>query len=177
MFPLLGTRRVARSSFLTLERTYRLTPGGGWTRRDVVRHPGSVIVVPWDGERFHFIRQFRAPVGRPVLEVPAGKLDVDGEALEDAALRELAEEMGLGAARLTHLHSALPSPGFTDEVSHIYLAEGLTPLGANPQGAEEAAAEHLALTVREVHDALGAGEIDDATTLVGLYAALARLQR
>lgn len=175
MFPLLGSRRVARTSFLTVERVYHLAPAGGWTRRDVVRHPGSVVVVPWDGARFHFILQFRVPVGRPVLEFPAGKLDVAGEPPTEAARRELAEEIGLAAGRLTLLHTVLPSPGFTDEVGHVYLAEDLSPVAADPQGSEEAAAETLALDAAEVARRLRGGEIEDATTLVGAYAALARL--
>jgi ADP-ribose pyrophosphatase len=175
MFPLLGSRRVARTSFLTVDRTYRLGPSGTWTRRDVVRHPGSVVVVPWDGVRFHFIRQFRAPVGHPVLEFPAGKLDVPGEAPARTAARELAEEMGLAAGRLTPLHTAYPSPGFTDELSHIYLAEDLSPVALDPQGLEEGAAERVALSAPDVRRLLRSGEIEDATTLIGAYAALARV--
>jgi ADP-ribose pyrophosphatase len=147
-FEPLGKRRVARTSFLTVERTYLLGPEGGWTARDVVRHPGSVVVVPWDGERFAFIRQYRAPVGRHVLELPAGTL--------------------------THLLSVFPSPGFTDELSHIFLAEDLTPVRSSPQGIEEAAADVVTMTAPEAREALRSGRIDDATTAVGLYAALAR---
>jgi ADP-ribose pyrophosphatase len=176
-FQQLGFRRVARTSFLTVERTYVLGPAGGWTVRDIVRHPGSVVVVPWDGERFSFIRQYRAPVGRRVLELPAGKLDVAGEHPEDSARRELVEEIGMDAATIAHLTTVFPSPGFTDEVSYIYLAEDLSPVGSAPQGIEEAAAELVVLTAEEVARALRSGEIDDATTAVGLYAALARVGR
>jgi 8-oxo-dGTP pyrophosphatase MutT (NUDIX family) len=173
-FEPLGKRRVARTSFLTVERTYLLGPEGGWTARDVVRHPGSVVVVPWDGERFAFIRQYRAPVGRHVLELPAGKLDVAGELPEDSARRELIEEIGVQAGTLTHLLSVFPSPGFTDELSHIFLAEDLTPVRSSPQGIEEAAADVVTMTAPEAREALRSGRIDDATTAVGLYAALAR---
>jgi ADP-ribose pyrophosphatase len=176
-FQHLGFRRVARTSFLTVERTYVLGPGGTWTVRDIVRHPGSVVVVPWDGERFSFILQYRAPVGRPVLELPAGKLDVAGEHPADSARRELVEEIGMEAATTIHLTTVFPSPGFTDEVSHIYLAEDLSPVDSAPQGIEEAAADVVLLTAEEAAHALRCGEIDDATTAVGLYAALARVGR
>jgi ADP-ribose pyrophosphatase len=176
-FQQLGLRRVARTSFLTLERTYVLGPAGGWTVRDVVRHPGSVVVVPWDGERFSFIRQYRAAVGRHVLELPAGKLDVAGERPQDSARRELVEEIGMEAGSIAHLTTVLPSPGFTDEISHIYLAQDMSPVRSAPQGIEEANAEVVALTAEEVEAALRSGAIDDATTAVGLYAALARVGR
>lgn len=176
-FSPLGLRRVARTSFLTLERTYLLGPGSTWTVRDVVRHPGSVVVVPWDGERFSFIRQYRAPVGDHVLELPAGKLDVAGETPEDSAHRELVEEIGLEAGRLTHLTTVYSSPGFTDEACHIFLAERLEPVRSAPQGIEEAAADVVALTAAEADRALREGRIRDATTAIGLYAALARLHQ
>ena len=176
-FTPLGLRRVARTSFLTVERTYVLGPRGGWVVRDIVRHPGSVVVVPWHDGRFWFIRQYRAPVGRHVLELPAGKLDVRGEPPEDSARRELVEEIGMAAGTLTRLTAVYPSPGFTDEVSHIFLAEHLTPVGAEPHGLEEASAELVTLTALEAEAALRAGAIDDATTAVGLCSALARLSR
>jgi ADP-ribose pyrophosphatase len=175
-FSPLGLRRVARMSFLTLERTYLLGPSGTWTVRDVVRHPGSVVVAPWDGERFTFIRQYRAPVAGNVMELPAGKLDVPGENPEDSARRELLEEMGLAAGRLTRLATVYSSPGFTDETCHIFLAEQLVPVPSAPQGIEEAAAEVVALTAAEAKRALQEGRIRDATTAIGLYAALARLE-
>lgn len=175
-FALVGRRRVARTRFLTVERAYYTTPDG-WVVREIVRHPGSVVVVPWDGERVHMIRQVRVAVGRPLLELPAGKLDVDGETPEAAAARECAEEIGLRPGRLTPLHTAYTSPGFTDERCMIYLAEDLAPVGSDPQGAEEAAAEHVALTLEEAAAGLADGSITDATTLIGLYALLRRLGR
>jgi ADP-ribose pyrophosphatase len=176
-FPLLGRRRIARSSFLTFDREYRWTPGGGLVRRDVVRHPGSVVVIPWDGERVHALRQYRAPVDALVLELPAGKLDVDGEAPELTAVRESIEEIGMRPERVTLLQRCWISPGFTDEFTWIYLAEGLTAVPADPQGAEELHAEQVALTVEEVEHLVDTGEVRDATTLIGLLALLRHLGR
>ncbi|HSG78637.1 MAG TPA: NUDIX hydrolase [Acidimicrobiia bacterium] len=176
-FPLLGRRRIARSSFLTFDREYRWTPGGDVVRREVVRHPGSVVVIPWDGERVHALRQYRAPVDTAVLELPAGKLDVAGEAPELTAVRECIEEIGMRPERVTLLQRCWISPGFTDEFTWIYLAEGLTEVSADPQGAEELHAEQIGLTVGEVRDLVDAGEVRDATTLIGLMALLRHVER
>jgi ADP-ribose pyrophosphatase len=175
-FGLVGRRQIVRTRFLSVERAYYTTPGG-WAVREIVRHPGSVVVVPWDGERVHMIRQMRVAVGTPLLELPAGKLDVDGEPPEAAAARECAEEVGLQPGRLSLLHTAYTSPGFTDERCLIYLAEDLVRVGADPQGAEEAAAEHVALTPEEAAAGMADGSITDATTLIGLYALRHRLER
>ncbi len=176
-FPYLGARRVARSRFLTLERGYYRTPDGGFITRELVRHPGSVVVIPWDGERVHLISQFRAAAGRNLLELPAGKLDVDGEPPETTAVRESVEEIGMRPGRVTLIHEAYVSPGFTDELSRIYLAENLTPEDPDPQGAEETHAEVVAMTLDEVESRLADRSIVDATTLIGLYALVRHLGR
>ena len=110
-FPLLGRRFVARGAFITLERCYHLGDGAAWTARDIVRHPGSVAVIPWDGRQVHLMRQYRAAVGAPLLELPAGKRDVPGEDPAETARRECVEEVGLLPGRLTLLHEAYTSPG------------------------------------------------------------------
>jgi len=171
----LGTRRVAHARFLTFERDYLLTDDGRWTLRDVVRHPGSVVVIPWDGEAVVMVEQYRHPAGRPVRELPAGKLDVAGEPPEQTARRECIEEVGLSPASLTLVQGCFTSPGFTDEFSHIYLAEGLTSVPADPQGIEEERAVVIRLTPDDIRDGLRALAFEDSTTLVGLYALLDHL--
>ena len=173
-FPLLGSRRLARTRFLTLDRTYRLAPAGGWIRREVVRHPGAAAVLPWDGERVHLIRQFRAAGGGELLEIPAGKLDVAGEDPATTAARECVEELGLRPGRVTLLHRCYLSPGFSDEICSIYLAEDLTGAPASPQGAEEAAATIVTLSAAEVRAGLASGLFADAKTIIGLSALLLR---
>jgi ADP-ribose pyrophosphatase len=176
-FPLLGSRRLARTGFLTLDRTYRLAPGGAWARREVVGHPGAAAVVPWDGERVHLIRQFRAPAGLTLLEIPAGKLDVAGEDPAAAAARECVEELGLAPGRVTLLQRCFLSPGFSDEIISIFLAEDLEPVTARPQGPEESAAVRVALDLAEVRAALAGPDLRDAKTIVGLQALLLGLGR
>lgn len=169
-FLVLGWRRVSRANFFTLERRYIIGHGSDWAVRDVVAHPGSVTVVPWDGHHVFLIRQYRPAIGRYLLELPAGKLDVAGEDPEAAAIRECAEEVGLLPGRVTLLHSALASPGFTDERSLVYLAQNLEEVGIDRHGIEEESAEIIGLTPTEIEERLPS--IEDATTLIGLYAFL-----
>lgn len=176
-FALLGRRFVAQARFISLERAYYLAGDGGWSARDVVRHPGSAAVVLWDGSRVHLVRQHRAPVGGELLELPAGKLDVTGEPPEETARRESIEELGLAPGRLSLLHVGYTSPGFTDELTWIYLGEDLTPAKAAPQGPEEAAAQVVSLTPEEAAAALDSGRLRDAKTILGLCCLLRRLGR
>ena len=106
---------------------------GEVAEREVVEHPGAVVMLPWDGERIWLVRQPREAVGeQSLLELPAGKLN-GGEALETAQ-RELREEIGKSAAGWRFLTSFYASPGFTNEEIHAYLA---TDLADDPLDAEE----------------------------------------
>ena len=99
---------------------------GEEVEREVVGHPGAVGVVAHDGERIYLVSQPREPVGEPrLLELPAGKLDDEGENVLDTAKRELAEEIGKGARSWRHLTTFYASPGFSDEEIHVYLATDL----------------------------------------------------
>jgi ADP-ribose diphosphatase len=99
---------------------------GEQAEREVIAHPGAVAVVAHDGERVFLVRQPREAVGAPdLLELPAGKLDAEGEGPLETAKRELAEEIGKGANTWRHLTSFYTSPGFVDEECHVYLATDL----------------------------------------------------
>jgi ADP-ribose pyrophosphatase len=153
-----------------------LAPDGSAFERDIVRHPGAVAIVPVtsDGEVV-LLHQYRGAVDRFILEIPAGTRDVDGESTEATAARELAEEAGYAADRLTLLAVILNSPGFCDEATWIYLATGLHAVPPARDGFEE-----RYLTVREVplddFDAMvDDGSIVDAQTILGVGLARRRL--
>jgi 8-oxo-dGTP pyrophosphatase MutT (NUDIX family) len=133
--------------------------------REIVEHPGAVGVVAHDGETLYLVRQPREPVGEPaLLELPAGKLDEEGEHPLDTAKRELAEEIGKGAREWRHLTSFFTSPGFADEECHLYLA---TDLFDDPaEAAENERIEVVELPLSELDQAIQ--ESRDAKTLVGL---------
>jgi 8-oxo-dGTP pyrophosphatase MutT (NUDIX family) len=99
---------------------------GEEAEREIVEHPGAVGVVAHDGEKLFLVRQPREAVGEPaLLELPAGKLDEEGESPLDTAQRELAEEIGKGARTWQHLTSFYTSPGFADEECHLFMATDL----------------------------------------------------
>ena len=99
---------------------------GEEVEREVIGHPGAVAIVAHDGEQIFLVRQPREPVGDPaLLELPAGKLDEEGEDVLATAKRELAEEIGKGARSWQHLTTFWSSPGFSDEEIHVYLATDL----------------------------------------------------
>ena len=100
-------------------------PDGSMAKREVVEHPGGVTVLPLEADGTVWcVRQYRYPFSRTLLELPAGKLE-PGEAPERAAARELSEETGLSAGRLQYLGANFTSPGYSQEVLHIYLARDL----------------------------------------------------
>ena len=101
-------------------------PDGSIATREVVYHPGGVAVLALDEEEnVALVRQYRYPIGRELLELPAGKLDRAQEEHLLGAQRELSEETGLEAEEWTYLGCMLTSPGFCDEVLHMYLARKL----------------------------------------------------
>jgi len=101
-------------------------PGGRTATREVVDHPGGVAVLALDDDNNVLaVTQYRYPFGRPLLEIPAGKLDHPGEDPYEAGLRELREETGAVPGRYESLGRILPSPGCYGEILHLYLARDL----------------------------------------------------
>jgi ADP-ribose pyrophosphatase len=168
----IGTRTEAQVLFLTVEvDTFRDRRGIEF-ERVTVRHPGAVAIVPVLDDSIILLRQFRAPLQQLLLEIPAGKLDVEGEAPEAAAGRECEEEVGYRPGRLLHLRTIYTTPGFSDERIELYLATDLSEVGARPDGIEEHHAEIVRLRFAEVRSAMERGEITDAKTLIALEDAL-----
>jgi ADP-ribose pyrophosphatase len=114
------------------------------------------------------VRQYRAAFDDHVLEIPAGMRDIEGEAPEVTANRELAEEVGLEAEELTLLTRFMPSAGMTDSVLHLYLGTGLRDVPRQTHGPEEDAMEIIVLPLAEAVEQVLAGEIRDAKTVIGL---------
>lgn len=163
----------------TVRRDRVRTPDGEDVDREVVVHDNAVAIVPvLDDGTVVLLRQYRHPFGASLLEIPAGKLDVEGEGLEAAAQRELAEEIGFRAGRLEPLITIANSVGWTDEETHLYLARDLTAVPA-PEGfvakAEEAAMEVVRLPLDVAVEAARDGKVRDAKTVVGLLLAAERL--
>jgi len=151
------------------------TPGAPAIVRDVVRHPGAVAVVPVaDDGRLVLIRNFRVAVDQWLWELCAGKLE-PGEDPTSAAPRELEEETGLAAATITPIGRFFTSPGFADEVMHVFEARGLTPVARRLERGERIEVE--ALPIERVLEMVRSGEIRDGKTIAGLFLWLTREDR
>jgi ADP-ribose pyrophosphatase len=139
--------------------------------RLVVHHPGAVVAVPVErgGEHVLLVRQFRVATGGELLEVVAGKRDVEGEEPEVTAHRELHEEIGRRPSRLVKLCEFFNSPGFCDEYTHLFAALDLeeldAPAAVNP---EERAMTVERVRLADVDDLVASGRIVDAKSIIGL---------
>ncbi|QGG46529.1 NUDIX domain-containing protein [Heliorestis convoluta] len=141
-------------------------PNGKEASREVVTHPGAACVVPLtDQGEVILVRQWRHPLERLSLEIPAGKLSVGEDPLL-CAQRELAEETGFQAMEWHHLFSYYASPGFCNEKIHIYKAYHLIPSEARPD--EDEFIESLTMPLDEALEKIQSGEIFDGKTITAL---------
>src|SRR5262245_44450436 len=139
---------------------------GGVKAREIIRHPGAVVIAPLlDDGRVCLIRNYRVSVKRTLIELPAGTLEPPEEP-HVTAERELAEETGYRAAKLALLHAFYLSPGILDEKMHLFLATGLTEGKPHREAGEEI--ENLLVPLKEAVAMIFRGQIEDAKTIVGI---------
>jgi 8-oxo-dGTP pyrophosphatase MutT (NUDIX family) len=164
-FERIGSEEVWSGKIATVRVDRVRYEDGDEAEREVVAHPGAVAVVAHDGERVYLVEQPREPVGEDaLLELPAGKLDEEGEDVLDTAKRELAEEIGKGAREWKHLATFYGSPGFSDEEVHIYLATDL--YDEEGEASENERIEIKAVPLDRLDDLIA--ECRDSKSLVGL---------
>ena len=176
-FRKVGEREIHAGRVVRLTESLFATPDGGHMTRDIVHHRGAVAVVAVDGDQVVLLRQYRSPVEAELLEIPAGTRDVAGEDPAGTARRELAEEAGLACESLDELGVFYNSPGFCDELSHLFLATGLSEVPREPDGAEEEWMTVERVALDEVEAMIDRSEIRDAKTIIGLLLALRHLGR
>ena len=161
---------IYNGRILDVQRWQVTCPNGNPASREIVVHKGAAAVVPvYEDGTTLLVRQHRVAVDRVTLEIPAGKLDSVGEDPLDCAVRELEEETGLKAEKMTLLTSLLTTPGFCTEKIGIYLAQGLSQGDTHPD--ED---EFLGLVRIPLDDAIAMvmrGEIRDSKTICGLMMA------
>ena len=157
-------------------------PDGAEFERDIIRSRGAVGVLPMSAEHDRdplvtLVNQYRPPLERAIVEIPAGIRDVPGEPVELTARRELIEEVGYEADELHPLGRIYPSAGMTDSVTWIFLATGLRRVERCTHGPEEAAMTVTEMRLSEALAAVEAGAIEDAKTVVALLRAARWLNR
>ncbi|MFB1080764.1 NUDIX domain-containing protein [Jeotgalibacillus sp. JSM ZJ347] len=139
-------------------------PNGKTSRREIIKHPGAVCVIAKiDEGKLVMVEQYRKALERSIVEIPAGKLE-PGELPEVTAERELEEETGYGCKELTHLISFYTSPGFADELVHVYIAEGLYKIEDSEGTDDDEFVELMEVTLEEAEEMVLNQRIYDAKT-------------
>lgn len=167
-----STETVFTGRVISVREDHVSMPGGTSSQRDVVVHPGAVGVVALDDEgRVLLVEQYRHPVRRRLLELPAGLLDKHDERGLAAAARELGEEAGVGADTWHVLVDALTSPGMTDESIRLYLARDVHEVERDVQEHEELEMTSSWVPLTETVDDVLGGRIENAMACIGVLAA------
>lgn len=171
----LACKEIHKGKVITLNRETVRFPDGSTGEMDIVRHSGASAIVPFmsdpagEDPQLLLLRQYRYAAGGYIYEIPAGRLDGD-ESPAACAARELKEETGCTAERLEPMYTMLTTPGFTDELIHVFLASGLTH-GESAREADEFA-DVVIVSLAEALEFIRTGVILDAKSALGiLYAA------
>ncbi len=169
-----STKRIYDGIVVNLRVDTVELPDGKTALRDIVEHPGGVgIVAITDDNKILMVKQYRKPIEKAILELPAGKLDKN-EDHEVCGRRELEEETGYKAKEFTYLGYMYPSPGFDDEVTHLYLARDLYKGEVNLD--EDEYLDVYKYDISEVKEMIMNNEINDAKTVIGFFKAMEYLK-
>lgn len=165
----ISEKHIYKGKIIDLDLVTVELPNGRQATRDIIRHPGASVIVPINEKgEVYMVRQYRKPIGTVTLEVPAGKLD-PGEEPYICAKRELKEETGLEARDIRHLVSIHSTPGFSNEVLHLFSATGLSEGDSCSDEDEFISAEKY--PVSELVDMVLNGQVTDAKSVVGILLA------
>ncbi|MFC7681949.1 NUDIX domain-containing protein [Paenibacillus sp. GCM10028914] len=162
-----STEQIFEGKIISLQVDTVTLPDGKQATREVVRHPGAVAVLALHEDKMLVVDQYRQPLGRCEVEIPAGKLERGEDPLE-AAKRELQEETGYTCGTIRKLQSFYTSPGFADEIIHLYLAEDLKSGNMKPD--EDEFLEMSEITLEEAYQLIKEERISDAKTILAVYA-------
>lgn len=164
----ISSKQLFSGRMLKLRQDEVELPNGTHAQREIIEHPGAVAIVPLLNQQVVLVRQYRYATEKILLEIPAGKLNPN-ENPDECAARELEEETGYKAKTLRKLSSVYTTPGFTNEVIHIYLAQNL--IKTCPKPDEDEFIDREIYTYSQLNKLVNTGEIVDAKTLLGLFLA------
>ena len=163
---IISSKYVFRGRAVSLRVDTVELPSGRHTTRETVEHPDCIVVVPLDGQgNVLLVRQFRHPVNKMLLELPAGGIE-EGETPEDGVRRELQEEIGYLPGRVESLGGFYSAPGFCTEYLYLYLATELTPSRLVASDTEEI--EVVKVPLKKIPDLVSSGQVCDAKSVAGL---------
>ncbi|MFA5308828.1 MAG: NUDIX hydrolase [Dehalococcoidales bacterium] len=163
---LLAREYVFKGRLLTLRIDTVLTADGHQSTREIIEHGDCIGVIPVDAaNNVLLVNQYRTPVGKNLLEIPAGGID-EGEDADTAVVREMQEETGFKPGKVTRLGGFYLSPGFSTEYMHLYLAEDLTPSQLHAE--DTAGIELVRVPAAAIPALLTSGKIEDGKSLAGL---------
>ena len=164
-----SSKHIYKGNIINVEHVTVTLPDGRQATRDLIMHPGASAVIPLNEKgELYMVRQYRKAIEAISLEIPAGKLD-SGEDPKICAERELKEETGLTAEKITHLISIHSTPGFSNEVLHLYAATGLSEGESCSDTDEFISTEKY--SVAQLEDMVLKGEITDAKSIIGIFLA------
>jgi ADP-ribose pyrophosphatase len=162
---------VHRGRVFTVQIETIALPKGGELKAEIIRHPGSVVIIPVTDEgEIVLVRQYRHAIGRVTWELPAGSLK-RSEDVERAAIRECHEEIGMIPSDVRRVGSFYSTPGYCDEEMHFFVASGLRRPGAGDDAAhqdEDEDVEARAFPAANLRAMIASGEIVDLKTVAGL---------
>lgn len=160
----IASERIFTGRVISLKVDDVMLPNGEVGKREIVNHPGAVAVIAVTADnKLLVVEQYRKALERSIIEIPAGKLE-PGEEPAVTARRELEEETGYSCGELTYIQTFATSPGFADEVIHLYLARDLTLLENAAPLDEDEFVELMAITIEEAEQMMADGRIFDAKT-------------
>jgi len=168
-FSVRSSKKIYSGPVFNLFKEEVVLPNDQVVERDVVRHPGAVVILPLaEDQSVYFVRQYRHAIGRSILELPAGTLET-GELALDCAKREISEEVGFAANSWHDLGQIFTAPGFCDETQYTFLATDLYP--RKLPGDEDEILEIESYPFSEVPELIKRSEIVDAKSIAVFYKA------
>ncbi|ARD49407.1 ADP-ribose pyrophosphatase [Sporosarcina sp. P37] len=165
----LSTKQIFAGKIISLQVDEVELPDGKLAKRELVKHPGAVAIIALtEDKKIVLVEQFRKALERTMLEIPAGKIE-PGEEPELTARRELEEETGYRAKSFKYLQTFSTSPGFADEIIHLYIAENLVRIEHPAAGDEDEFIEVLEVSVKEAEELIANERIYDAKTVAAVW--------
>lgn len=160
------SKLIYKGKILSLRLDDVILPNGKTTTREIVEHPGAVAILPLiDKDKFLLVKQFRTPIRKTLLEIPAGKIE-KGENIRQCAKRELMEETGYKTDNLKKIASVYLAPGYSSEIIHVFLAKNLKETKSNPD--DDEFIQNVILKKKDTLDKIKNGKINDSKTIIAI---------